>query len=76
MARQTKPGIVQLGLDVSFEAKLRFESLHASLGFKTKAQTFEAILFYVSTKDKIDPAILERIERKLDSVAELLECLL
>jgi outer membrane protein assembly factor BamD (BamD/ComL family) len=34
---------------------MKFESLHESMGLKTKAQTFEAILYFVSTKDKIDP---------------------
>ena len=32
------------------------------MGLKTKAQTFEAILYFVSTKDKIDPAALQRME--------------
>jgi hypothetical protein len=43
------------------------------LGFKTKAETFEAIVYAVSTRDKIDPAAVERIERKLDRFLERLD---
>ena len=75
MPHQSKPGTVQFALDVSFDAKIRFETLHSSLGFKTKAQTFEAILYFVSTKDKIDPAVMERIESKVDQSLALLESL-
>ncbi len=56
MAHQSKSGTAQFALDISPDAKLRFESLYQSMGLKTKAQTFEAILYFVSTKDKIDPA--------------------
>ncbi len=73
MPRKAKPGTAQFALDVSIEAKLRFATLHESLGFKTKTETFEAILYFVSTKDKIDPHALERIERKLDRVVEKLD---
>ena len=34
------------------------------MGLRTKAQTLEAILYFVSTKDKIDPATLQRMEIK------------
>lgn len=70
MPRKTKPGTVQFALDVSIEAKLRFATLHESLGFKTKSETFEAILYYVSTVEKIDPAVMDRVERKLDRITE------
>lgn len=73
MPRQAQPGIVQFSLDIPIDAKLRFESLHASLGFKNKAQTFEAILYYVSTQDKIDPAALERIEAGVKETLRMLE---
>ena len=43
--------------------------------FRTKAQTFEAILYFVSTKDKIDPAALQRMEKKIDHSIHLLESL-
>ncbi|HEU4678364.1 MAG TPA: hypothetical protein VFS35_02510 [Terrimicrobiaceae bacterium] len=62
MAHQSKSGTVQFALDISPDARVRFESLHQSMGLKTKAQTFEAILYFVSTKDKIDPAALQRME--------------
>ena len=73
MPRKAKPGTAQFALDVSIEAKLRFATIHETLGFKTKTETFEAILYFVSTKDKIDPHAIERIERKLDRVAEKLD---
>ncbi|MGC1481315.1 MAG: hypothetical protein WA771_12465 [Chthoniobacterales bacterium] len=75
MPHQSKTGTVQFALDVAFDAKVRFDTLHASLGFKTKAQTFEAILYFVTTKDKIDPAVMERMESKLDQSLVLLESL-
>jgi len=75
MPRHQKPGTARIDLDISVEAKLRFAALHESLGFKTKSETFEAILYFVSTKDKIDPAVMERMEQKLDHSIELLESL-
>jgi len=50
--------------------------LHEALGFKTKATTFEAVLFAVSLKGKIDPQILHRLETKLDRVLERLDDIL
>ena len=76
MARNQKPGTARIDLDITVEGKLRFATLHESLGFKTKSQTFEAILYFVSTKDKIDPAVLDRIEVKLDHMFEALETVL
>ncbi len=76
MARNNKPETARIDLDVSTEAKLRFATLHKSLGFKTRSETFEAILYYASTADKIDPSVLERMERTLDRVAERLDDLL
>jgi hypothetical protein len=70
MPRHKAPGTVPFSLDISLEAKLRFAGLHDALGFRTKAATFEAIVYAVSTKDKIDPAAVERIERKLDRFLE------
>jgi hypothetical protein len=75
MAHQSKPGTTQFALDLPLEAKLRFETLHASMGFKTKAQTFQALLYFVSTKDKTDPAMLQRMENKIDHSIHLLESL-
>ena len=75
MAHQSKSGTTQIALDISPDARLRFESLHRSMGLKTKAQTFEAILYFVSTEDKIDPATLQRMEKKIDHSIHLLESL-
>jgi hypothetical protein len=76
MAHQSKPDTTQIALDISYDAKLRFETLHQSMGFRTKAQTFEAILYFVSTKDKIDPALLGQMDKKLDTTIHLLQSLL
>ena len=76
MKTTEKLSAIQFHVECTMEAKLRFATLHESLGFKTKSQTFEAILYFVSTKDKIDPAILNRIEVKLDHMLEALDSLL
>jgi hypothetical protein len=73
MPRRKIPGTAPFSLDVSLEAKLRFAGLHEALGFKTKAQTFEAIVYAASMKDKVDPVAVERIERKLDRFLERLD---
>jgi hypothetical protein len=75
MAHQSKSGTTQFALDISPDARLRFESLHQSMALRTKAQTFEAILYFVSTKDKIDLAALQRMEKKIDHSIHLLESL-
>ncbi len=73
MARNEKPGTARVDLDISIEAQMRFIALHEALGFRTKSQTFEAVVYHVSTKDKLDPAALERIERKLDRFFERID---
>lgn len=70
MARNSKPGTARIDLDVSAEAKLLFTNAHEALGYKTKAETFEAIVYAISMKDKIDPLAIERVERKLDLLFE------
>ena len=70
MAYPKKTPAVQFHVDCTPEAKSRFAALHEAFGFKTKAATFEAVLFAVSLKDKIDPQILLRLEAKLDQVLE------
>jgi hypothetical protein len=70
MAYPKKTPAVQFHVDCTPEAKSRFAILHEAFGFKTKAATFEAVLFAVSIKDKIDPQILLRLEAKLDRVLE------
>lgn len=68
--------MARIDLEISIEAKMRFATLHEVFGFKSKAETFEAILYHISTVDKIDPAVMERIERKLDRVSERIDDLL
>jgi hypothetical protein len=70
MAYPRKTPAAQFHVDCSPEAKSRFVTLHETFGFKTKSATFEAIVFAMSIKDKIDPQILLRIEAKLDRVLE------
>jgi len=69
----THPAPFPFALDISAEAKSRFMALHEAFGFKSKTATFEAVLFSMSLKDKIDPQILQRIDAKLDRVLESLE---
>ncbi len=73
MPRRTSPGTTVFSVDITHQAKTRFAILHESFGFKTKTETFEAIVYTVSTEGKIDPHALERIERKLDHLAQHLE---
>jgi hypothetical protein len=70
MAYPRKTPAAQFHVDCTPEAKSRFAALHDAFGLKTKAATFEAVLFAVSLKDKIDPQMLLRIEAKLDRVLE------
>jgi hypothetical protein len=70
MACPKKIPAVQFHVECSPEAKSRFAMLHEAFAFKTKAATFEAVLFAVSLKDKIDPQILLRLETKLDRLLE------
>ena len=70
MAYPKKIPAAQFHVDCSPEAKSRFTAIHEAFGFKTKSATFEAVVYAVSFKDKIDPQILLRIESKLDRVLE------
>jgi hypothetical protein len=70
MAYPRKTPAAQFHVDCSPESKSRFAALHEAFGFKTKSATFEAVVFAVSIKDKIDPQILLRIEAKLEQVLE------
>jgi hypothetical protein len=70
MAYPKKTPAVQFHVDCTPAAKSRFATIHEAFGFKTKAATFEAVLYAVSLRDKIDPQILLRIEAKLDQVLE------
>lgn len=73
MPRRHTPGTTTISLDIAIEAKLRFAAIHETLGFKTKTETFEALVYTASTKDIVNPRIIERIERKLDNITETLD---
>jgi hypothetical protein len=73
MPRRHVPGTTSIALDVAVEAKQRFLALHGTLALKTKAETFEALVYSVSTKDILSPHAIERIERKLDYIIETLD---
>jgi len=73
MPRHTTPGTSVFSLDITHQTKICFAAIHNALGFKTKTETFEAILYCISTQDKIDPHTLERIEHKLNNLIEYME---
>jgi len=73
MPRNAKAGTARIDLDIALSAQQRFLALHESFGFKTKAETLEAIIYAVSTQDTIDPHAIARIERKLDEFMEMME---
>lgn len=75
MPRHQKPGTIRFDLDISPEAHARFAALRRQLGFKTKTKTFEAIVYSISVKDVIDPAIMERMAAKIDMALEAIESL-
>ena len=58
---------------ISDEAYERFHRLHETRGFRTKAETLEALIVAAELDSKIDPAALERIENKLDQTLRFLE---
>lgn len=58
---------------LSGEAHERFHRLHEARGFRTKAETLEALIYAAELDTKIDPAALERIETKLDKALRFLE---
>jgi hypothetical protein len=75
MPRNQKPGTARIDLDITAEAHLRFAAIHKALGFKTKTETFEALVFSISAKDVIDPGVMERLETKLDQALEAIDSL-
>lgn len=64
---------MRFDLDISAVAQARFASIHRTLGYKTKVETFEAIVFSISIKDLVDPNTIGRIEAKISHVLEMLE---
>ena len=75
IARNQTARAARIDLEISPEAQQLFAEIHKALGYKTKPETFEAIVYSVSTKDKIDPAIIQRMNSKLDHVLEILDSL-
>jgi len=65
----------RIDLAISIQAQLRFDAIHKALGFKTKPETFEALVFSISARDVLDPGALERMENKLDQALEILDSL-
>lgn len=58
---------------LSDEAYERFHRLHEARGFRSKAETLEALIVAAELDSKIDPTALERIENKLDQTIAFLE---
>ena len=75
MINSKKIRTARIDLNISVQAQLRFATIHKALGFKTKPETFEALVFSISAKDIIDPAVLDRIEDTLKHHTQLLESL-
>ena len=75
IARNQIAKTARIDLEISPEAQQLFAEIHKALGYKTKPETFEAIVYSVSMKDKIDPAIVQRIDAKLDHALEILDSL-
>lgn len=75
MAHKHNTKTARIDLDVTPESQKRFDALHKALGFKTRPQTFEALVFSVSAKEVLHPHVMERIESKLNQTLEILESL-
>lgn len=75
MPRHQKAGTIRFDLDITPEAYVRFAAIRRQLGFKTKTATFEAIIYSVSAKDVIDPAVIERIAAQVDRILEAIDSL-
>jgi len=75
MAHKHNTKTARLDLDVTPESQKLFATLHKSLGFKTRAETFEAIVFSVSAEDILQPGVINRIETKINQTLELLDAL-
>ena len=75
MAHKLNTKTARLDLDITPESQRRFVTLHKSLGFKTRTETFEALVFSVSAKEVLQSNVIERIESKLNQTLEILESL-
>ena len=70
MAKPKRSAAAQFHVDCTLETITSFNAIHEALHFKTKAQTFEVLIYTAAHKDNLDPHLLERIERKLDRALE------
>ena len=70
MAYPKKSPAAQFHVDCVLETKNLFNKIHQASGFKTKAETFAAVIYTMATQDTLDPHLLTRIEHKLDRVLE------
>ncbi len=75
MARSPKTKTARIDLDITVESQQRFDAIHKALGFKTKPETFEALVFSIAAKDVLRPDVVARIESKLDQTLEIIESL-
>ena len=75
MAHKQNNKTARIDLDITVESQQRFAAIHKALGFKTRTETFEALVFSISAKDVIDPGIVERLETKLDQALEAIDSL-
>jgi len=57
MPRHTTPDTSVFSLNITHEAKIRFAAIHNALGFKTKTETFEAILYLRIHARQDDPDV-------------------
>jgi len=73
--RKQSARTARIDLDISVEAQERFTEIHKDLGYKTKPETFEAIIYTASMKGTIDPSVLQRMNTKLDHALEILDSL-
>jgi hypothetical protein len=73
MPHHQLPNTRRMEFLLSGEAYERFHRLHEARGFRTKAETLEALIYAAELDRKIDPAALKRIETKLDQAMALLE---
>ncbi len=75
MAYKQNNKTARIDLEITVESQQRFVAIHKALGFKTRTETFEALIFSISAKDVLDPGVMERVESKLDQVLEALDSL-
>jgi uncharacterized membrane protein YebE (DUF533 family) len=73
MPHHKKPSTRRMEFLLSNEAYERFHRHHEARGFRTKAETLEALIYAAKIDSKIDPAALTRIETKLDQAIAFLE---